>query len=155
MNLSAYIAVFGAVLIPAFLYFGLAYRERQNILDIRDFFPLKRSISTGEYRSTTIAAGMSLATVIIAFINLAPFLGITLFVSVISYSASFLLLYRIVIKKVLTLLRFPFSLFQKGPLLTQKDHYIFFLTFSLKGHRFFLQVQPPMKHLTLLYYHLG
>lgn len=93
MNATAYIAVFVAVLLPAILYFAAAYRQRKNILDIRDFFPLKRSISTGEYRSTTIAAGMSLATVIIAFINLAPFLGITLFVSVISYAISFLLLY--------------------------------------------------------------
>ena len=93
MPLSAYIAVFSAVLLPAILYFVQALRERQNIADIRDFFPLKRSISSGEYRSTTIAAGMSLATVIIAFINLAPIMGITLFVSVISYSISFLILY--------------------------------------------------------------
>ena len=93
MNVTAYIAVFGAVLLPAVLFFSAANRERKNIQDIRDFFPLKRSISTGEYRSTTIAAGMSLATVIIAFINLAPLMGITLFVSVISYSVSFLLLY--------------------------------------------------------------
>jgi Na+/proline symporter len=93
MNITAYIAVFAAVLLPAVLYFTAAYRERKNITDIRDFFPLKRSISTGEYRSTTIAAGMSLATVIIAFINLAPDMGMTLFVSVISYSVSFLLLY--------------------------------------------------------------
>lgn len=93
MNVTAYIAVFAAVMLPAILYFAAAYREQKNIVDIRDFFPLKRSISTGEYRSTTIAAGMSLATVIIAFINLAPMMGITLFVSVISYSVSFLLLY--------------------------------------------------------------
>ena len=93
MNVTAYVAVFAAVMLPAVLYFIQAFRERKNISDIRDFFPLKRTISTGEYRSTTIAAGMSLATVIIAFINLAPFLGITLFVSVISYSASFLILY--------------------------------------------------------------
>ena len=39
---------------------------------------------------------MSLATVIIAFINLAPLLGMTLFVSVISYAASFLILYTCV-----------------------------------------------------------
>ncbi|MCM1983150.1 sodium:solute symporter family transporter [Lyngbya confervoides] len=93
MNLGAYIAVFSAILLPAILYFSVAYRERRNVLNIRDFFPLKRSISTGEYRSTTVAAGMSLATVIIAFINLAPALGITLFVSVITYSLSFVLLY--------------------------------------------------------------
>ncbi|MGD1904819.1 MAG: hypothetical protein ACFB0C_02360 [Leptolyngbyaceae cyanobacterium] len=93
MKSIAYIAVFSAILLPATLYFSVAYRERKNILNIRDFFPLKRSISTGEYRSTTVAAGMSLATVIIAFINLAPALGITLFVSVVTYSLSFLLLY--------------------------------------------------------------
>lgn len=96
MNVSAYVAVFAAVLLPAILYFVQASRERKNITDILDFFPLKRSISTGEYRSTTIAAGMSLATVIIAFINLAPLLGITLFVAVISYSISFLILYTCV-----------------------------------------------------------
>jgi Na+/proline symporter len=93
VNPVAYIAVFSAILLPAILYFSVAYRERKNVLNIRDFFPLKRSISTGEYRSTTVAAGMSLATVIIAFINLAPALGITLFVSVITYSLSFVLLY--------------------------------------------------------------
>jgi len=96
MNELTYIAVFSAVLLPAILYFIQAVREQKNIKNIRDFFPLNRSISTGEYRSSTVAAGMSLATVIIAFINLAPFLGITLFVSVISYSASFLILYMCV-----------------------------------------------------------
>ncbi len=93
MNAFAYIAVFAAVLLPAILYFSVALRERKKILNIRDFFPLKRLISTGQYRSTTIAAGMSLATVIIAFINFAPLMGITLFVCVVSYSLSFLLLY--------------------------------------------------------------
>ena len=96
MRLSAYIATFSAILLPALLYVYQAVRERPNIRDIRDFFPLKRSITSGEYRSTTIAAGMSLATVIIAFINLAPIMGITLFVAVISYSLSFLILYPLV-----------------------------------------------------------
>jgi len=93
MPSSAYIAVFSAVLLPAVLYVAQSLRERRNINDIRDFFPLRRCITSGEYRSTTVAAGMSLATVIIAFINLAPMMGITLFVSVISYSISFLILY--------------------------------------------------------------
>ena len=96
MQLSAYIATFSAVLLPALLYMYLSVRERANIKDIRDFFPLKRRITSGEYRSTTVAAGMSLATVIIAFINLAPMMGITLFVAVISYSLSFLILYPLV-----------------------------------------------------------
>ena len=96
MKYYAYVAVFIAVLLPAILYFVQALKEQKNIVDIRDFFPLRRTISTGEYRSTTIAAGMSLATVIIAFINLAPHLGITLFVSVVSYSVSFLILYTCV-----------------------------------------------------------
>ena len=93
MEITSYVAVFSAVLLPAIIYFVQAYREQKNVLDIRDFFPLKRTISTGEYRSTTIAAGMSLATVIIAFINLAPLMGLTLFVPVVSYSISFLILY--------------------------------------------------------------
>ena len=78
---------------PAILYFTQAYKERKNIFDIKDFFPLKRTISTSEFRSTTVAAGMSLATVIIAFINVAPSMGITLFVAVISYSLSYLILH--------------------------------------------------------------
>ena len=90
---TAYWIVFAAILLPAAIYFTKAYQEKSAIADIRDFFPLKRTISSGEYRSTTVAAGMSLATVIIAFINLAPFLGITLIVSVVSFSLSFVLLY--------------------------------------------------------------
>jgi len=93
MPLSSVLVVSGAILLPAVLYFYQAVKEKRKIADIRDFFPLKRSISTAEYRSTTVAAGMSLATVIIAFVNLAPFLGLTLFVSVASYALSFLILY--------------------------------------------------------------
>lgn len=93
MPISSVCIVFGAILLPAVLYFYQALKERKNIEDIRDFFPLKRSITTAEYRSTTVAAGMSLATVIIAFINLAPLMGMTLFVSVASFALSFLILY--------------------------------------------------------------
>lgn len=93
MTYTVYATVFAAVLLPAVIYFNAAFRERKNILNIQDFFPLKRSLQSGEFRSTTIAAGMSLATVIIAFINLAPFMGLTLLVSVVSYSISYLLLY--------------------------------------------------------------
>lgn len=93
MRAFSFWVVIGAVLLPAILYFIQAWREEKNISDIADFFPLRRRISSGEYRSTTLAAGMSLATVIIAFVNLAPMLGITLFVSVLSFAFSFLVLY--------------------------------------------------------------
>lgn len=90
MPAIAYFAVFSAILLPAALYFYQAYKEQRNIKDISDFFPLKRSISSREYRSTTVAAGMSLATVIISLLNLSPLMGITLLVPVISYALSFL-----------------------------------------------------------------
>ncbi|MBN2642792.1 MAG: hypothetical protein JXR78_14155 [Victivallales bacterium] len=101
MPAIAYFAVFSAVLLPAALYFYQAYKEQGNIKDISDFFPLKRSISSGEYRSTTVAAGMSLATVIISLLNLSPLMGITLMVSVVSYALSFLILYPCV-NKIMT-----------------------------------------------------
>ncbi|WP_415712915.1 sodium:solute symporter family transporter [Maridesulfovibrio sp.] len=98
MTIASYLAVMMAIFIPALLYFAKARAEQKNIKGIQDFFPLKRSLSTGEYRSTTVAAGMSLATVFIAFINLAPFLGFTLIISVVTFAISFLLLYFFVPK---------------------------------------------------------
>ena len=93
MNTSSIIIVFCAILIPAALYFRRSWRVRKSIEDLSDFFPLKREYSSRQFRSTTVAAGMSLATVMIAFINLSPFLGISLAISVLTFCLSFVILY--------------------------------------------------------------
>ncbi|OVE73911.1 hypothetical protein BVX94_02225 [bacterium B17] len=89
----ANIAVFSAILIPAILYFYKSWKVQDEIEGLADFFPLKRTYTAGQFRSTTVAAGMSLATVMIAFLNLAPALGISLMISVITYCLSFVVLY--------------------------------------------------------------
>jgi Na+/proline symporter len=93
MSIRANVIVFAAILLPAILYFYKSWRARSEITGLADFFPLKREYSARQFRSTTVAAGMSLATVMIAFINLAPLLGISLMISVITFCLSFVFLY--------------------------------------------------------------
>lgn len=98
MPLSSYFVVIIAIFVPAAIFYAKAKREQRSIRGIEDFFPLRRSLSVREYRSTTVAAGMSLATVFIAFINLSPFLGMTLLVSALTMGLAFFLLYFFVPK---------------------------------------------------------
>ena len=93
MNFLSNVVIWLAVILPAFLYFKQAWKQKKEIRSIMDFFPLTHSISSGEYRSTTVAAGMSLATVVLTLVNLSPFMGLTLFVSVFTYGLSYLILY--------------------------------------------------------------
>jgi Na+/proline symporter len=93
MPLIATILVFASILLPAGLYIALSLAERRHIHSLADFFPLKRYLEAGTYSRSTVAAGVSLATVILALVNLAPFLGISLLVTIASYTASFVLLY--------------------------------------------------------------
>lgn len=85
--------VFAAILLPAGLYVWLALKERGAVKSIRDFFPLTRFLDGESYGRSTAAAGVSLATVILTLVNLAPLLGISLLVTVSSYALSFVLLY--------------------------------------------------------------
>ena len=87
------IIVLAAILLPAALYLGLAVRENKRGLKISTFYPLSRFLPGGEFGRSTAAAGVSLATVVLALINLAPTMGLGLLVTIASYSASFVILY--------------------------------------------------------------
>lgn len=84
-----------AILLPTLIYILLAVRENRRGLSISTFFPLSRFIPSGEYGRSTAAAGISLATVVLALVNLAPILGVGLFVTVASYVAGFAALYLV------------------------------------------------------------
>jgi Na+/proline symporter len=92
MPTSATVLVLAAVLLPCVLYMWLAFRERPNVKSLADFFPLTRHLEGAAYSRSTVSAGVSLATVILALVNLAPFLGLGLLVTIGSYALSFLFL---------------------------------------------------------------
>lgn len=92
MPTQSYVIVIVALLVPGALYWTLALREHSRIHSLTDFFPLTRYLSATKYRSTVVAAGMSLATVMIALINLAPLLGVGLFITIGTYAIGFLFL---------------------------------------------------------------
>jgi Na+/proline symporter len=71
----------------------LALIERRHVHGLRDFFPLTHFLRSDQYGRSTAAAGISLATVILALVNLTPILGLGLLVTIASYAASFVLLY--------------------------------------------------------------
>ncbi len=89
---STILVLFTVILVTSFFLY-ISYKETRNIKSISDFLPIKRFMKASEYKSTTVAAGMSLATVMIALINLSPFMGISLFITIITYATGFLALY--------------------------------------------------------------
>lgn len=93
MTTGSYVAVILAILLPAVLYFYLAVKANRSMRDFATFFPLSKFVGGDEFGRSTAAAGVSLATVLLALVNLAPFIGIGLFVTISSYVASFVLLY--------------------------------------------------------------
>jgi len=92
MPLGATILVFAAILLPCVLYIWLALKERPHVKSLADFFPLTRHLEGVAYSRSTVSAGVSLATVILTLVNLAPFLGLSLFVTIASYALSFVIL---------------------------------------------------------------
>jgi Na+/proline symporter len=92
MPLTAAILVYVAILLPCILYVWIALKERRHVKSLAEFFPLTRHLEGGAYSRSTVSAGVSLATVILALVNLAPFLGLSLFVTIASYVTSFILL---------------------------------------------------------------
>lgn len=48
--------------LPAVLYMARSWFIRKSVRGINDFFPLKRELNSSQYRSTTVAAGMSSPT---------------------------------------------------------------------------------------------
>jgi Na+/proline symporter len=92
MTLAATIAVVGALLVPGVLYTCIAFRTRREIGSIFDFLPFTRHLKAGSVGATVVAAGMSMATVMVALVNLAPALGSALFITVATFVMGFLLL---------------------------------------------------------------
>jgi len=92
MPLTATILVYSAILLPCVLYILLALKERPYVNSLSDFFPLTRYLEGVAYSRSTVSAGVSLATVILALVNLAPFLGLSLLVTIASYAVSFVIL---------------------------------------------------------------
>lgn len=92
MSSAAAWIVYAAVLLPCLLYVLLALREFPHVKSLSQFFPLTRYLENGAYSRSTVTAGVSLATVILTLVNLAPILGLSLFVTIASYAASFLVL---------------------------------------------------------------
>lgn len=92
MSGLAFAVVLAAVLLPGLLYLRLAIRESRLIHTVEDFLPLKRNLSARSVSATVVAAGMSMATVMVALINLAPFIGVALFVTIATYAVGFVLL---------------------------------------------------------------
>ena len=96
MSNWSYLAVYAAVCIPAFLYLRRGWRVRSEVNSPSDFFPLKRTLDGRAYRATTVAASMSLATVMIYFINFSALMGTALFVNVMSFCGSIVLMWFLV-----------------------------------------------------------
>jgi len=89
MTPVALAVVIAAILVPGALYFRLGLREKRAIRSVEDFIPLRRFLSSGELRATVVAAGISMATVMVALINLAPLMGIALFWTIVTYALGF------------------------------------------------------------------
>jgi len=89
MPISSVLTVIAAISLPASMYLILAFRERTNIRSVEDFLPLRRYLSAEHVSATVVAAGMSMATVMVALLNLAPILGIALFLTIATYALGF------------------------------------------------------------------
>jgi len=92
MTIAMYVVIAAAAL-PALIYLALAFREAARGLTLGRFFPLSRFVPAGAYGRSTAAAGVSLATVILALVNLSPVLGLGLLITVASYVGGFMVLY--------------------------------------------------------------
>lgn len=85
-----------AVIVSCTVYILIARREMKSVRSIADYLPLRRTLTAAQYRGTTVAAGMSLATVMIALINLGPIFGVSLLITVATYCIGFVLLLRFI-----------------------------------------------------------
>ena len=81
-----------ALLLPCALYTWIAFRVRREIHSVFDYLPFTRHLGSGSVSATVVAAGMSMATVMVALVNLAPVLGSALFITVITFVLGFVVL---------------------------------------------------------------
>lgn len=86
---QALMVMIAAVMLPGILYLRLAVRESAAISTVHDFLPLKRYLSSRSVSATVVAAGMSMATVMVALVNLAPLIGSALFVTILTFAIGF------------------------------------------------------------------
>jgi Na+/proline symporter len=87
MNVSLVVLVFAIVGIVYAVYFSVAAKSVRTIRSTDDFFIFSRRLSGGSVFATLFAAEMSIATVFIAFFQLAPILGFQLFVAIFTFAA--------------------------------------------------------------------
>ncbi len=92
MTSSAVATTALAILLPGLLYILVAVRANRHIRTIFQYLPLERFLPAHSVGATVVAAGMSMATVMVALLNLAPLIGGALFFTVITYTLGFLLL---------------------------------------------------------------
>ncbi len=90
--------VLGAALTGVLLliYVRIAVQDFAAVRSVDDFFVYRRRLDARGVFSTFYASGMSLATVFIAFMQLAPDLGLALLWAVLFYSAGHLLLWLLI-----------------------------------------------------------
>lgn len=74
-----------AILLACIVFLKIAMEDASRIRSLQDFFLYCKELLPGKVFGTFYASGMSLATVFIAFYQLAPFLGTKLIWSVIFY----------------------------------------------------------------------
>lgn len=90
------VIVLSAIIISIILYVGIGVFYGKNVFNIADILPIikgrtARVKDDGEFSASTVATSISLATVILAFFDLVPSVGVWLFWAVITTSLGFLL----------------------------------------------------------------
>jgi len=83
--------IIAALIVAMITYIGIGIVTGKHTENIRDWLPYgggnaSQVFSSGEFSASTVATTISLATVVIAFFELAPYLGIWLFWTVITTS---------------------------------------------------------------------
>jgi len=85
------LAVALVLLTTALGFIAIGWRARRTITSVFQFLPLERRLSADKVGATVVAAGMSMATVMAALVNLAPYLGSALFATVLTFAGGILL----------------------------------------------------------------
>lgn len=96
-DVANYVAVL-AVAVSCGFYLFIAREDAPRIGSASDFFLYQRKLGRRQVFGTFYASGMSLATVFIAFLQLAPFLGLGLIWAAIFYAGGHLVLWLLIPK---------------------------------------------------------
>lgn len=98
-SITIYLCIIAGI-ITSVVYLLIGAQDAKNLKSASDYLLFRRRLGTGQVFGTVYASGMSLATVFIAYLQLAPYLGTSLIWSVIFYSLGYVVLY-ILISKIL------------------------------------------------------